>query len=99
MSRRPPSTRCPTRSPEAAALAATGTDGHHINERFALPLPYAGDSSGQNLSAPGRSDGGGVAGAGSDGPTLMNSGPLENKAPDAPGRVLAGPGMAVREWR
>jgi hypothetical protein len=28
-------------------MAATGTDGRRINKRFALPLPYGGDDSGQ----------------------------------------------------
>jgi integrase len=37
----------PTRGNEPEAMAATGTDGEHINKRFALPLPYAGDGSGR----------------------------------------------------
>jgi hypothetical protein len=38
-------------APEPDAMAATGTLGQHIDNRFALPLPYGGDRSGRELSA------------------------------------------------
>jgi integrase len=40
----------PAREPEV--LAATGTHGQHIDDSFALPLPYGGDGSGRERSAP-----------------------------------------------
>ena len=36
--------------PDAVKLAATGTDGRHINNRFAPPLPLAGVGSGRKLA-------------------------------------------------
>jgi hypothetical protein len=36
--------------PEPAAMVATGTHGRHIDERFALPLPYPGDGSSREPS-------------------------------------------------
>jgi hypothetical protein len=35
----------------AESMATTGTDGQHIENRFALPLPYGGDGSGRDESA------------------------------------------------
>jgi hypothetical protein len=40
-------------APEPIDLAATGTDGAHVNERFVLPLPYTGDGSRRKLSVTG----------------------------------------------
>jgi hypothetical protein len=37
---------------EPEALVATGTHGQHIDDRFALPLPYGADGSGRDGSAP-----------------------------------------------
>jgi integrase len=44
-----PSLRPTPETTEADAVAATGTDRGHINERFALPLPYTGDGSRREL--------------------------------------------------
>jgi hypothetical protein len=66
-------------SPEPKVIAATGTDGSHINERVALPLPYAGDGTGRIESEAG-------------GSTLMKG--VKHKTPETPtdegfGRVLS----------
>ena len=75
-----PSAAAPNR--EAADLAATGTDEIHINERFALLLPYAGDGSGRNES---------VAGGTTENlePNLQNADTPETPHSEGLGRVLS----------
>src|SRR5262249_31066067 len=50
-----PDLSTPAAGPEVDAMAATGTDGGRISQRFALPLPYAGDGSGREGSDAGGS--------------------------------------------
>ena len=77
----PPSTAT---DPEPAALAATGTDGPHIKEGFAPPLPHYGDRSGRTLS-----DGGGSTEILSG--KLRNEETPETSSNDGVGRVLSAP--------
>ena len=65
--------------PKAAKLAATGTDGGHINDLFALPLPYAGDGSSRT-----ETETGGLTLTGS-----ANSNTPETPANERLGRVLS----------
>ena len=69
-------------APKAEALAATGTDGPHINKRFALPLPYAGDGNGRGGSEAGGSVDNNAA-------KLGNDNTPETPSCDGFGRVLS----------
>ena len=82
-------------APTPEVVAATGTSGRLINKRFALPLPYAGDGTGRELSVTGGSDD--VNGK-FDASILMVHNPLGNEPLDASGRVLAGTVSECRRW-
>ena len=78
-----PSLRPDRQRPEAAALAATGTDNAYSHSNsFAHYLPTGGDAKERNLSD---SD----VKPGTQNPPLMSQKPLENRAWDASGRVVA----------
>src|SRR4051794_28320047 len=77
----------PTAGPEAASLAATGTDGCHISDRVATHLPLAGDGTGRDVA-----DGGGMTSPTAEGTVspARNRNPLEMEILDASRRDLAG---------
>jgi integrase len=79
-----PSPRPPNPAPAVASVTATGTDGQHINNRFANYLPTGGGGNGRNESD---SD----VMAESDAQIRMGRNPQEMKGLGDQGRVLTGP--------
>jgi hypothetical protein len=76
-------------------MAATGTDGQPIGDRFALHLPYAGDAPGRDLAVIGGNDD-----VSTESPDVvsMSRNPVEIPEVDASCRVVSYPDVEYRRW-